>query len=285
MLHRLGFVLAEGWFFLLLAVVLGVWIGWLIWGRDAGLNTDKAEADRLRADLSACQTKGREQSARISALEGEVSAAKAAAKSSDDTARVGTKAEMQGGDLLKSVPVPNAGAAAGAGAGAAPAAGLVSAVPASGASEATKPSTAKSEAAPKASATKTAASKTAAAPKTAASGATGAAVAAPVKAAKPAAVKAPAKPKEPAKPKTLTAPRNGKADDLKLIKGVGPKMEALLHKLGFFHFDQLAAWTAKDVAWVDENLEDFKGRATREDWVQQARDLAAGKPPRKGGEN
>ena len=38
--------------------------------------------------------------------------------------------------------------------------------------------------------------------------------------------------------RTLDAPREGKADDLKMIKGVGPKLEALLHKLGFFCFDQ-----------------------------------------------
>jgi predicted flap endonuclease-1-like 5' DNA nuclease len=86
-------------------------------------------------------------------------------------------------------------------------------------------------------------------------------------------------------PKGLTAARGGVADDLKLIKGVGPKLEILCHTLGFFHFDQIAGWTAAEIAWVDENLEGFKGRVTRDEWVEQARELAAGKPPRSGGEH
>ena len=78
------------------------------------------------------------------------------------------------------------------------------------------------------------------------------------------------------KPATLSAPRAGGADDLKLIKGVGPKLEAMLHGMGFYHFDQIASWQAREVAWVDENLEGFKGRVTRDDWVAQAKVLAAG---------
>ncbi|WP_420013706.1 NADH-quinone oxidoreductase subunit NuoE [Tateyamaria sp.] len=78
------------------------------------------------------------------------------------------------------------------------------------------------------------------------------------------------------KPETLDAARGGKADDLKMIKGVGPKMENLLHELGFFHFDQVAAWTADEVAWVDQNLKGFKGRVSRDNWVTQAKALATG---------
>lgn len=78
------------------------------------------------------------------------------------------------------------------------------------------------------------------------------------------------------KPETLTAPRDGGADNLKLIKGVGPKLEALCNQLGFYHFDQVAKWTDDEVAWVDENLEGFKGRVSRDDWVAQARILAEG---------
>ena len=73
------------------------------------------------------------------------------------------------------------------------------------------------------------------------------------------------------KPRGLKAPRKSGADDLKLIKGVGPKLEALLHSLGFFHFDQIANWTEAELAWVDDNLEGFKGRVIRENWVEQAR--------------
>jgi predicted flap endonuclease-1-like 5' DNA nuclease len=79
-----------------------------------------------------------------------------------------------------------------------------------------------------------------------------------------------------ARPAGLDAPRDGRADDLKRIKGVGPKLEDLLHRLGFWHFDQIAGWTDEEVAWVDSHLEGFNGRATRDDWVGQARILAGG---------
>lgn len=78
------------------------------------------------------------------------------------------------------------------------------------------------------------------------------------------------------KPKTMKAARKSGADDLKMIKGVGPKMEALLNKLGFFHFDQVAAWSDEEVSWVDQNLEGFKGRVRRDNWVEQANVLASG---------
>jgi len=94
-------------------------------------------------------------------------------------------------------------------------------------------------------------------------------------AAAPAAV-APATPVTQRKPEALAAARGGKADDLKLIKGVGPKLEALCNRLGFYHFDQIAAWTPEEIAWVDDNLEGFKGRVSRDDWVTQARILASG---------
>lgn len=77
-------------------------------------------------------------------------------------------------------------------------------------------------------------------------------------------------------PARLAGARDGAADDLKLIKGVGPKLEKLLNSMGFFHFDQIAGWTGAEVAWVDDNLEGFKGRVSRDDWVAQAATLAAG---------
>jgi len=76
-------------------------------------------------------------------------------------------------------------------------------------------------------------------------------------------------------PATLSAARDGQADDLKQIKGVGPKLEQQLNAMGFYHFDQVASWTEDEVAWVDENITGFKGRATRDDWVGQARALIA----------
>jgi predicted flap endonuclease-1-like 5' DNA nuclease len=92
----------------------------------------------------------------------------------------------------------------------------------------------------------------------------------------PPAAAAPATPTEGTRPATLDAPRGGTADDLKKIKGVGPKLEKLVNAMGFYHFDQIANWTAEEVAWVDENLEGFKGRVTRDGWVEQARLLASG---------
>lgn len=79
---------------------------------------------------------------------------------------------------------------------------------------------------------------------------------------------------EGSKPEGLSAARDGQPDDLKRIKGVGPKLEALLNELGYFHFDQIAAWNADEVAWVDQNLKGFKGRVTRDSWVAQAAELA-----------
>ncbi|WP_171227955.1 NADH-quinone oxidoreductase subunit E [Ruegeria sp. HKCCA4008] len=76
-------------------------------------------------------------------------------------------------------------------------------------------------------------------------------------------------------PNTLTAARDGKADDLKLLKGVGPKLEETLNELGFYHYDQIAAWTPEQVAWVDARLK-FKGRIERDGWIEQAAKLAAG---------
>jgi predicted flap endonuclease-1-like 5' DNA nuclease len=82
------------------------------------------------------------------------------------------------------------------------------------------------------------------------------------------------------KPKDiLTAARGGKADDLKLIWGVGPKLEAILNKAGFFHFDQIGNWTDREIEWVDTQLGDFAGRAVRDKWVEQCKKLATGWRP------
>lgn len=77
------------------------------------------------------------------------------------------------------------------------------------------------------------------------------------------------------KPETLDGPRDGGADDLKLLKGVGPGIEKTLNELGFYHFDQVANWGPGEVAWVDSRLR-FKGRIQRDEWISQAKILAAG---------
>lgn len=66
---------------------------------------------------------------------------------------------------------------------------------------------------------------------------------------------------------------DGKADDLKLISGVGPKLEKTLNTLGFWHFSQIAQWKKSDVAIVDNELS-FKGRIDRDDWIAQSKKLA-----------
>ncbi len=81
---------------------------------------------------------------------------------------------------------------------------------------------------------------------------------------------------EAAKPEGLEAAREEGADDLKQIKGIGPKLEALLNSHGIYHFDQIAAWSEAEIAWMDDNLKGFKGRVSRDEWIKQARILAEG---------
>jgi len=152
--------------YMLCALLLGLILGWLIWGRLAA-RLRQAEADR--ADLSS-QLKqrgdGSDQKAQIDRLNNEL----------DDCrrARVSQQAEIE--RLNREVGLAEERASM---ATAAPVAAAAAAAPLMSADEGTKPS-------------------------------------------------------------TLTAARNGKPDDLKLIKGVGPKMERMLNGMGFYHFDQIA---------------------------------------------
>lgn len=230
MFQRWGFLLGEIWVLLLLAALLGLLAGWLIWGRRSTVEVNSGEADGLRASLEACTAKGRDQAARIAALEADVKAANSREQDAHlaaENARADAKAAEEA-------------AARSAAAPAAMAAPLMAAAPVKADPKPKAGPKPKVEAQPKA----------AAAPK--------------------------ADDKTPAKPEGLKAARDGKADDLKMIKGIGPKLEQLCHKLGYFHFDQIAAWTAGEVAWVDDNLEGFKGRVTRDEWVKQAAILAKG---------
>lgn len=97
-----------------------------------------------------------------------------------------------------------------------------------------------------------------------------------------------AKPKSAAKAKTVgTAPKKAKTvaatdefdDDVTLIGGIGPALEKKLAALGITSLKQIAEFTAADIERVDAELA-FKGRIEREEWVEQAQDLIAGKPPR-----
>jgi predicted flap endonuclease-1-like 5' DNA nuclease len=68
----------------------------------------------------------------------------------------------------------------------------------------------------------------------------------------------------------------GSPDDLRQIKGIGPKLATLLASLGITRFDQIAGWTAADIAEVDRFLGSFAGRIERDNWVEQADYLARG---------
>ena len=93
----------------------------------------------------------------------------------------------------------------------------------------------------------------------------------PVASAKPAAaVAAVAK----LKPAMTTKPEH--PDDLKAITGLGPKVEQVLNGLGVWTYAQVAAWNDAEIAWVDDIL-GFNGRIQRDDWLGQAKSLAAAK--------
>ncbi len=64
-------------------------------------------------------------------------------------------------------------------------------------------------------------------------------------------------------------------DDLKLISGIGPKLEQVLNNLGIWTFGQIAGWTPNEVAWMDDYLQ-FKGRIVRDNWMAKAKDLEGG---------
>lgn len=65
-------------------------------------------------------------------------------------------------------------------------------------------------------------------------------------------------------------------DDLGRIKGVGPKLKALLSSLGVTSYAQIAAWGDEDLARIDAHLGSFAGRPARDNWVEQAKLLATG---------
>ncbi len=108
----------------------------------------------------------------------------------------------------------------------------------------------------------------------------------------PAADPVPAQPAPAAKPApaTFTAPTadtgtqgmpnvpaaTGDPDDLRQIKGLGPKLAKRLTELGITRYDQIAAWGPAEIAEVDQYLGTFKGRIDRDNWVEQAGYLAKG---------
>ena len=71
-------------------------------------------------------------------------------------------------------------------------------------------------------------------------------------------------------------PSSDEGDDLTRIKGLGPKISTALRALGVTRYAQIAAWTEEDVARIDAQLGAFAGRATRDNWIEQAGLLAGG---------
>jgi len=233
-------------FYVVLAFLVGVLVGWFIWGRLRG------ELDSLRGDLD--RTRGERDRLRADSdrLTGELNAC---GKTRADLERQLRDAQASTGGGAKAASQP-------------PAALLSTPAAAKSGPPAAKAAPAKPAASAKAAAAKSAAPKPAAAKpaasKTAASAASSAKSSAPPK---PAAAKKAA----PAAAK----PATGKPDNLRRLIGIGPVNEKLLKAQGVTTFAQIAAWTAADIKRI-EDVMNFDGRIAREHWIEQAKLLAAG---------
>lgn len=245
-------------FYMLLAFVVGVLVGWFIWGRLRGeldsvrgdLDRARSERDRLRVDndrltgeLEACGRTRADLERRLG--EGQAASGGAAPKPAVALASVPATASS-----TPAVAKPSS---------AKPAPAKPAAKPAAAKPSAAKPATAKQ-----------AATKTAPAPKPAT----------PAKAApapKPAAAAKPA-PKAATPAKAAAGPkkaRPAKGDNLRRLIGIGAVNEKLLKGQGVTTYAQIAAWTAADIERIEHALQ-FGGRVERERWVEQAKLLAAG---------
>ncbi|WP_095084559.1 proton-conducting membrane transporter [Mesorhizobium sophorae] len=230
-------------FYMLLAFLVGVLVGWFLWGRLRG------ELDSLRGDLDRTRSERDRLRADNDRLTGEL----------DACGKTRTDLERR---LREAQATPAAGTGAAKAASPAPAAlmstpAAAKSVPAAAKPAPKKPAAAKAalgatkSSAPKSSASKASAPKPSAAPK----------AAAPAKAtaAQPAAAK----------------PAAGKPDNLRRLIGIGPVNEKLLKAQGVTSFAQIAAWTAADIKRI-EDVMNFDGRIARERWIEQAKLLAAG---------
>ncbi|RVC21867.1 proton-conducting membrane transporter [Mesorhizobium sp. M7A.F.Ca.AU.002.02.1.1] len=224
-------------FYVVLAFLIGVLVGWFLWGRLRG------ELDSLRGDLDRTRSERDRLRTDSDRLTGELDACGT------------TRADLER-RLREASAAPAAGSSAAKPASQAPAA-LMS-TPATAKSATTKPATAKPAAAKAVSAkpaAKPVATKTSAPAKSAMS--------------KPATVK-------PATAKPATAkPASGKPDNLRRLIGIGPVNEKLLKAQGVTSFAQIASWTAADIKRI-EDVMNFDGRIARERWIEQAKLLAAG---------
>ena len=87
------------------------------------------------------------------------------------------------------------------------------------------------------------------------------------------------------KPKVLytDGPTDGPPDDLKKIKGIGPKFEKDLNDKGIYYYRQIGSWKRADVKMVEGAIDSFPGRIDRDDWIPQAKQLAKSAPKAKAG--
>ena len=83
------------------------------------------------------------------------------------------------------------------------------------------------------------------------------------------------KSKSKSKPKVIytDGPTDGTPDDLKVIKGIGPKFEGDLNSKGIYYYRQVANWTGADVKMVEGIIDSIPGRIQRDEWVKQAKKL------------
>ncbi|WP_457151437.1 proton-conducting membrane transporter [Mesorhizobium sp. P5_C1] len=229
-------------FYMLLAFLVGVLVGWFLWGRLRG------ELDSLRGDLDRTRSERDRLRADNDRLTGELDACGKTRTDLERRLREAPATPAAGTGAAKAAsPAPAALMSTPAAAKSAPAA--AKAAPKKPAAAKAAPGAAKSSA-PKSSAPKASASKASAAPK----------AAAPAKAtaAQPAA-----------------KPAAGKPDNLRRLIGIGPVNEKLLKAQGVTSFAQIAAWTAADIKRI-EDVMNFDGRIARERWIEQAKLLAAG---------
>ena len=187
MFEQWGFLLTEIWVLLVLAALIGLIAGWLIFGGQKNATSGSGKANKLRAEIDQYRVAAAQQQARINSLEEELA-------SKQDSASVTTLPSSPETDVPELPEMP--------------------------------------------------------------------------KIVDPMAIGT--------EPETLDEPINGQADDLKKIKGIGPKLERLCNMMGFWNYAQIAKWSDDEVAWVDENLQGFKGRVSRDEWVDQAKILADG---------
>jgi len=90
---------------------------------------------------------------------------------------------------------------------------------------------------------------------------------------------APVRAAAPKPAKAAAAAASADDSNLSLISGIGPTIEKKLRSAGVQSWSEIASWSEADVARYDAELS-LQGRPTRDEWIQQAKDLIAGKPPR-----